>query len=282
MSKDLSSKKSPVQIEPGNNQREQDIVMGCPGDDNLDQNASMGLLDVDGYESDGDWKPKQLKGFSSRLMNISEYRPERGETALINLPEMTNEVVEEEIEVSDDQDYLQVFDFDTGKEINLDKIGKDKDYIKPTKIRKKNDTQAFEKRLAEGNRNLLNYLLNKSEEEVEDYILDRISNIYEIGSKFESGKTFLHYAVARGNKRIMEALIEAGASLEVDDDFGRTALIEAVILGRFVLFQVLIQKKADIYHTDNDGRTALHFASICSNFSFYFLIILINFQIGRK
>ena len=124
--------------------------------------------------------------------------------------------------------------------------------------------QDFEKRVYDGNRKLLDLLLNHTCEETVDYVMDRISNIFEINNKFERGKTFLHYSIQRGSKEIVEALIDSGANIDALDENKQSPIYETVILGQFDIFKLLIEKGADIYASDFEKRTVLHFASICS------------------
>lgn len=60
------------------------------------------------------------------------------------------------------------------------------------------------------------------------------------------------------------ALIEAGAELDVQDDFGRTALSYAISYGEgepnTELAEALIRAGADVNVTDNHKRTALTYA----------------------
>lgn len=73
-------------------------------------------------------------------------------------------------------------------------------------------------------------------------------------------KTALHCAAELGNKKIITALLERGASVDLRDSNGRTALINAIMFRHFSVARALLDSGADINLRDNEGITALHCA----------------------
>jgi ankyrin repeat protein len=77
----------------------------------------------------------------------------------------------------------------------------------------------------------------------------------------EYGWSLLHMAAARGHQEILEALILAGGDLEAVDASHRTVLHEAADQGHTTIVEVLLTAGADIEKTDQMMRTALHGAA---------------------
>ncbi len=76
----------------------------------------------------------------------------------------------------------------------------------------------------------------------------------------EKDMTPLHWAVGRaGNVETVQALLEAGANVDVKGQFGYTPLQMAVLGGRFKLAQVLLKAGADPLLKNNDNETAVDF-----------------------
>lgn len=157
-------------------------------------------------------------------------------------------------------------------------------YLIPSaaKTKKQDNLTDFERKLILGNQELLDYLLNKSDEEVVDFVADRISNLFEINAKFERNKGFLHYAIGRGSKKIMSAIIDCRPDLDARDSQGRTPLHDAVIYSRFALLKILIERGASLDVIDSDGRTPLHYAAIAGRTEIAYFILSRGTPPNRK
>lgn len=73
--------------------------------------------------------------------------------------------------------------------------------------------------------------------------------------------TPLHYAANRGNVRIAELLLKAGASVSATDDEGRTPLHLSVWTNHLEVAKALIASHAPVEAKDNRGYTPLIYAS---------------------
>lgn len=65
-----------------------------------------------------------------------------------------------------------------------------------------------------------------------------------------------------GDIQILNALIKAGADVNVRDTQGTTPLIEAVLTGQYDMFRPLLRAGADAQIADNAGRTAMDHARL--------------------
>ena len=65
------------------------------------------------------------------------------------------------------------------------------------------------------------------------------------------------YAVKKGNKEIVERLLQKGADVNLRDKFGITALMRAVSSNHKEIIERLLQKGADVNVKNNDGETPL-------------------------
>lgn len=78
-----------------------------------------------------------------------------------------------------------------------------------------------------------------------------------IDSVDDSGRTALTLAVYRGNEDMVEMLVEKGAGLDVVDDSGRTPLVWAIRTGNDTLVRTLLEKGAPINSANMFGKTVL-------------------------
>lgn len=74
----------------------------------------------------------------------------------------------------------------------------------------------------------------------------------------KDGSTPLCEAVSLNHRRIVEILLQAGASVNKPDSFGCTPLHKAAYHGRALLSELLISAGADIHIRDHNFNTPLH------------------------
>ena len=67
----------------------------------------------------------------------------------------------------------------------------------------------------------------------------------------------LHWAAIKGDFELASALLEQGASVDAEDQYGATALIKASEQGHTSLVRLFLEKQADSNHSDNFADTAL-------------------------
>ena len=79
-----------------------------------------------------------------------------------------------------------------------------------------------------------------------------------LDKKNENGMTPLMYAAALGHLEIAEALVDAGAGVDLQDsEGGSTALHHAAAYNRPAVVRLLMSRAANRTITDYDGMTAL-------------------------
>ncbi|WP_353048670.1 ankyrin repeat domain-containing protein [Exiguobacterium sp. ERU656] len=78
----------------------------------------------------------------------------------------------------------------------------------------------------------------------------------------EEGNSALHWAIEKGHVKAVEALLAAGADIEIENtlDANNTALMLASQYGLTDITKVLLAHDAEWDHQDAKGRTALAFA----------------------
>lgn len=91
---------------------------------------------------------------------------------------------------------------------------------------------------------------------VVDAILEETGGA-DIDLKNASGRTALHIAAGRGQKKVVERLIAAGADVNIADADGATALMAAVESGKTGSVKLLIDAGASVDAADKKGDTAL-------------------------
>lgn len=165
----------------------------------------------------------------------------------------------------------------TGEIVNytdFQKLKKREEYIKLGTIKSKLTVEDFDKKVENGCWKLLNMITSvTSTEQVIMFLLDQISNAFDLDFTFESGRTYLHYAVARGDQLILEKLIHMKPDLvSRPDELGRTCLHYAVMFNKFKLMNVLMANGANPSLPDKSGRTALHLAAMKGARDFYLFL----------
>lgn len=132
----------------------------------------------------------------------------------------------------------------------------------PDKIGSRSSLNDFEKKIKEGNRKLLDMILNEKESQVIRFIKNRIKNLYEVNAVFEGENTFLHYAVKIGKIGVTKALIDSGAYLNGLNKKKLTPLHLGVIKKKFEIVKILVENQAELDSEDILGRTPLHYCCL--------------------
>lgn len=93
-----------------------------------------------------------------------------------------------------------------------------------------------------------------------EIVMALIESGAEVNAEDEYGNTPLHWAVKGGRREVAEALIEREATIDARDRDGFTPLITAAVDNRDDMFRTLLQNGADINTTSNSEWTAEMFA----------------------
>ena len=87
-----------------------------------------------------------------------------------------------------------------------------------------------------------------------------------VDTQDNSRKTPLHWAAHSGNETAIKDLLKKGANSGARDDYGRIALHLAAVAGRHVAVGELLNYRMDDRESvDRDGRTPLHSAAMSGN-----------------
>jgi len=103
----------------------------------------------------------------------------------------------------------------------------------------------------------LHHAVEKNDKKIIKELLDRRA---DINAKDLAGKTALHYAVEMNDKKIIKELLDRGADVNAKDSNGYTALHTAVYYGYREIVELLLEKGSDVNVTDRFGRTPLQIA----------------------
>ena len=77
----------------------------------------------------------------------------------------------------------------------------------------------------------------------------------------QTKKSPLIMAVIKGNKRLVQLLLEGGADVSIKDVYGATAVHHAAETGNIEIMKILIARGADVKALDSAGSSALHYAA---------------------
>lgn len=112
-------------------------------------------------------------------------------------------------------------------------------------------------------RELLDCVTDRPVEDIKEFIDKNLKQDGEIRDKLDKDRTYLHYAVYRGKKEIVELLIEYGCEVDARDYKGRSSLHYAIANKKIQLIQVLVENGAEVNGADFEGKTSLHYAALC-------------------
>ncbi|XP_046728238.1 KN motif and ankyrin repeat domain-containing protein 3 isoform X2 [Silurus meridionalis] len=104
--------------------------------------------------------------------------------------------------------------------------------------------------------------LSAVKEEEELLVVKKLFSLGNVNAKAsQAGQTALMLAVSHGRQEMVRALLECGASVNIQDDEGSTALMCASEHGRAEIVSLLLEQPGcDISIVDNDGSNALSIA----------------------
>ena len=95
--------------------------------------------------------------------------------------------------------------------------------------------------------------------------IDRVENFLKrnpelLNTKNENAMTPLNWAAYKGQKEIVQLLLEAGADVTLGDNENSQPIHNAAVAGHTEVIETLLASGVDINSRDNNGMTALHFA----------------------
>lgn len=192
---------------------------------------------------------------------------------------------------SEAEDIIMTTNLCTGEIINytdLQKLKKREEYIKLSEHRKKLTEEDFDKKVEIGSWRLLSLITNViSLEKILVFLSDQIQNAYDLDTTFENGRSFMIYAVMRGDQILLEKFLVMKPDLvNRPDNLGMTPLHYAVqiekgkILAssngmqmeRLRLITLLLEHQANVNALDKDFRSPMHWAAIKGANEPYYLL----------
>lgn len=90
-----------------------------------------------------------------------------------------------------------------------------------------------------------------------DTTMNRLTELIMLGADPNAraaSSTVLHMAAQRGDIFVVTLLIEAGADIHAEDDYGSTPLQDAAAFARPDVARLLVALGADAEHKSDDGR----------------------------
>ena len=165
----------------------------------------------------------------------------------------------------------------TGEIVNyadLQTLKRRQEYVRVEGARSPMDEEDFNKKVEVGSWKLLGMVTNVfSLEKVVMFLSDQIQNAFDLDMTFESGRSFLVYAVARGDPVLLEKLIALKPELlSRRDDLGRSPLHYAVLFNKPKLLSLLLEHQCPTEAADLKGQTPLHLAAIRGARDFYLVL----------
>lgn len=175
---------------------------------------------------------------------------------------------------------FQIKNLITGETIDYSDIQKLKKreeehkYIKLASYKSKLSEESFERKIEMSSFELLNLIVNsKSQTSIKEYLNAQIQHAFDLDTLFDGGRSFLVFAVLRGDRNIVEALLEVKPDLVFKlDSLGQSALHYTVLAKNLSLISVLIRNKANLNSKDCNGRTPLHLAGVLQQKDIYLIL----------
>lgn len=133
--------------------------------------------------------------------------------------------------------YLQSYDYDE----NEDEV---------TVVEPYSSSVDFHEALSEA---FLFNAINKNDYELTKYLIEQNPDL--VNCQDQEGATPLFYAVAYGDNRILDLLLQLGAEPDLADNFGNTPLRIAVDFNQYEAAQLLLQHGANFMRPNNRGET---------------------------
>jgi uncharacterized protein len=87
----------------------------------------------------------------------------------------------------------------------------------------------------------------------------------DVNQRTADGTGALHWAVYFNDEDLVQRLIEAGAEVKAQNDYGATPMSEAAVVGNVKVLRRLIEAGADVESPNADGQTALMIVARTSN-----------------
>ena len=78
-------------------------------------------------------------------------------------------------------------------------------------------------------------------------------------SRTSVGETMLHWYAIEGEPAVLQALIDLGFDVNVQNEFGKTPMMESSMIGRWDNARVLLDNGADLSLRDHEGQDYFEF-----------------------
>ena len=111
-------------------------------------------------------------------------------------------------------------------------------------------------------RELLDLVTDRRIEDIRSFLSTNIKEPSDLSATLDKNRSFLHYAVYRGKKDIVELLITSGCRVNARDNKNRSPLHYAVGNKKIQVISTLKSNGADVNAKDGEGRTPLHYACL--------------------